>query len=965
MALIVRRAAAARGLLAAAAAVMLAAVLLLAGLTAYATVSAGAGVRAAVAAADPAERSVLVRGAPGADPPARDRGVRDAYAPARVSAARYGSGWAVRGATGSAVPDSSGAVYASMTRLDDLSRHAELVSGRWPSGTREVSLAQPAAAALGLTSGTTLRLEDRRSGRVVARRVSGIWRPRDAADPYWLLTPDVAGGRRPQTATYGPIVSSDPGFFAAGASAGWLVEPDLTEPTIGLVRRTSETLTATGADLPRTSGLGTSATVTTGLPQLADRLERADLVRRSTMVTPMLLIVVLGGYALTLVAALLAESRRGETALLRARGASRRQLAGLAAAEGLALVVPAALIGPPAATALLRLRYPQTALDAGVWLVTALVAAGGMVALTAPALRRGGTYVAETAGRNRLPALRRAGLDLAVVALAVLAWLQLRQYSAPTGAGGLGIDPLLAAAPTLGVLTGAVLAVRLLPPVARLTAARLGRGRARAGLLGAWQAGRRAHAGPMVMLALAVAAATVSWCLAATVQQSRADQAVQRVGAELRLVEAGGAAPPGRAEQLAALPGAGAVVPAYRDGVPMTAGTDPAELVAIDAAAATGVVQARRDATGGAPGELLATLAAAAGPAPAATLRAGRISTSGPARTIAVFTGGRRVDLGVSDRGRPVTVAAGSPGLLGFKVQSLDAAPVRWRITGQDVRWRGLAQTGLTVQPAADGTFEVTEALTVTGPAPPRVVPVAVTRAAREALSTVGSLSIGGVAVRVTVVATIDRVPGTTRSAAVLVDRTALDARLFWSFGIVRDTGEWWIGGRPTGTGGLSGLRVLDRRELASGADPFGSAARIALFGAALGAMLLAAAGIAADARATARHRAVELAVLHTLGAGPRLLARSLVVEQALLAGLGALAGLGVGLLVAATMAPLLVLTPAAARPVPDALPQVLWGRTLGSAALLVAVALAVSVITAGSATRRLPAARLRLGADR
>ncbi|AEV83469.1 hypothetical protein ACWT_2447 [Actinoplanes sp. SE50] len=953
MALIVRRAAAARGLLAAAAAVMLSAVLLMTGLTAYATASAGAGVRAAVALADPDERSVLVRGAAGTDPQARDKTIRQAYAPARISGARYGSGWAVEGARGSAVPDSSGVVYASLVRIDDLPAHADLLAGAWPAGTGQVALAQPAATALGLTAGATLRLRDRRTGRPVARTVSGVWRPRDPADPYWLLLPDVTAGRLPQTSTYGPIVSTDPAFFD-NASAGWLVQPDLSAPTLGSIRRTAQSMTATGADLPAKSGLGASATVTTGLPDLAGRLGRADLVRRSTLVTPMLLVVVLGGYALSLVALLLAESRKSETALLRARGASRRQLTALAATEALALVLPAALLGPPLAVALVSL-HTRVRLDAGVWLIGVLVAVGGILALTAPATRRGGTYLAETAGRKRLPVLRRAGLDLVVVALAALAWLQLRQYSAPTGAGGLGIDPLLAAAPTLGVLTGAVLAIRLLPPVARSVAARLGRGRSQASLLGAWQAGRRSHAGPMVMLALAVAAATVSWCLAATAQQSRADQAEQLVGADLRLVETGGVAPAGRDRQLAALPGVRAVVPAWRDSVQVAAGREPADLVAMDTATAGGVVRARADATGGAPADLLAELAAAArtGTAATATLKAGRITTSGPARVTAIFAGGRRVELGTSDADRPLRIRDGGPGLLGFRVESSGQVPITWDITGQDDVWSPLT-------PQAVGGYAVVRS---SGPWTP--VPIAITRPAASALGDVSHLQIGGVSVPVTVVATVNRVPGTTVPAAILIDRGVVDSRLFQGYGIVRDTGEWWISGRPAGLTGLTGLRVLDRQELASGEDPFDTAGRVALFGAALGAMVLAVAGIAADARATARHRSVELAVLHTLGAGPRLLARSLIVEQALLAGLGAVAGLAVGLLVAAGMVPQMVLTPAAARPVPDALLRVLWGRTAGSAALLVVIALAVSAITATSATRRLPAARLRLGEDR
>ncbi|MEV6347865.1 ABC transporter permease [Actinoplanes sp. NPDC051851] len=951
MALILRRAGAARGLLAAAAAVMIAAVLLLAGLTAYAEKAAETGMRDAIAAADPAERSVLVHGAGGAELAERDRKVRAAYAPATVSAARYGSGWAFTDKAGSAVPDADGVVYADLTALDDLGQHAELTSGAWPAGERDVALAAAAAKTLGVTSGETLRLTDRRTGKVVPLRVTGVWRARDTGDPYWLLVPDVFSGRTGQTATYGPLVLGGTGRLVADGSAGWLVRPDLAGASLDTLTTTAAAITATGADLPESTGLGTSATVTTGLPALADRLARADLVRRSTLVTPMLLVVVLGGYALSLVAALLAESRRGETALLRARGASRRQLARLAAVEAFGLLLPAGLLAPPLAVLLLRTlplggTAGETTLTPAVWLAGGLAVLGGLLALTAPALRRGGTYVAETAGRKRLPMLRRAGLDLVVVALAVLGWLQLRQYSAPVGAGGLGIDPLLAAAPTLGVLTGAVVAVRLLPPVARFAAARLNTGVARAALLGTWQAGRRSHAGPMVMLALAVAAATVSWCLAATAQQSRADQAVQRVGADVRLVETGGTAPTGRAAELAGLTGVRQVLPAWRDSVPLTAGQDPAELVALDTAAAAGVVQARDDATGGPPSALLARFPVASD---TASLRPGTIiTTGGPVRTTAVYTGGRHADLGVSDDGAPLTVAASGAGLIGFLVDGGDQRYLDWRITGQQDTWQRVGTD-------APGDFAVSRPVSATP------VPIAVTAAARAALGATGTLPVGGASVSVTVVAVVDRIPGTTGAAAILADRTALDERLFEGYGIVHGTGEWWISGHPGGLGELSGVEVLDQRETS---DPFGDAARVALFVAAFGAVLLAAAGIAADARATARHRSVELAVLHTLGAGPRLLARSLVVEQAFLAGLGSLAGLGVGLVVSSVMAPLLVLTPSAGRPVPDAVPEIAWGRTVGSAVLLVVIALAVSATTAASATRRLPATRLRLGAD-
>ena len=137
----------------------------------------------------------------------------------------------------------------------------------------------------------------------------------------------------------------------------------------------------------------------------------------------------------------------------------------------------------------------------------------------------------------------------------MLGWLQLRQYSSPlTGArtgGQLGIDPLLAATPTLGVLAGAVLALRVLPPLTRLAERYVDRKPWTATMFGMWQAGRRPHAGPVLLLALAVAVSTLAWCLASTSERSLVDQAGHQVGTDLRLVETNGFPPDGRAAALA------------------------------------------------------------------------------------------------------------------------------------------------------------------------------------------------------------------------------------------------------------------------------------------------------------------------------------------------------------------------------------------------------------------------------
>ncbi len=164
----------------------------------------------------------------------------------------------------------------------------------------------------------------------------------------------------------------------------------------------------------------------------------------------------------------------------------------------------------------------------------------------------------------------------------------------------------------------------------------------------------------------------------------------------------------------------------------------------------------------------------------------------------------------------------------------------------------------------------------------------------------------------------------------------------------------------------LPGIRTLDQATLAdtAGREPYGVGGRSALFAAGLGALLLALIGIAVDVRAATRRRVGEFAVLQTMGAGSRLLARAVLAEQAFLSGLGVLVGLIVGVGVAATMAPLVILTPTADRPEPVPLLQLPWLPVLATAGALFGAAMLLSGIVAATLGRRLAVARLRIGDD-
>ena len=172
-----------------------------------------------------------------------------------------------------------------------------------------------------------------------------------------------------------------------------------------------------------------------------------------------------------------------------------------------------------------------------------------------------------------------------------------------------------------------------------------------------------------------------------------------------------------------------------------------------------------------------------------------------------------------------------------------------------------------------------------------------------------------------------------------LLDLPAATDWLLRQQGAVRPVPEWWLRTDPAGHAGaattlaaLPGVTVLDRRAVAAeaagtrtgwGRGPGCSRPR---------------SGRCCWPWSASRWTSgpppgtgsTEFAVLHTLGAAPRLLARALLAEQAFLAGIGVGVGLLVGAGVAATMVPLVILTPAAGRPVPEAGLRCCPGRRSG-----------------------------------
>ncbi|MFI7346397.1 FtsX-like permease family protein [Streptomyces sp. NPDC049936] len=525
----------------------------------------------------------------------------------------------------------------------------------------EVALPTAAAERLDVGPGARLTLADRFDGPDVVVEVTGLYRPADAAAPYWRLD-DLAGRgvKRGGFTTYGPLLAA-PGVPAGGAvsagPSGWLATADFSSVTAGRTDELREAARDGMAWLRGRPVLSGSTAATTSLPEVLDRLDRSLLVSRSTLLVVALQLALLAGCALLLVARLLSAERAAERRLLRARGASRARLGSLAALEALLLAVPALVLAPLLAGPLTRLLAGQGSLDriglrlevpawggGGVWLAAGAAALGCALAVTLPALASS----LNAGGRVRaLPAPLRAGADVGLLVVAGVAYWQLsRQTSGAVsgdGSGGLGIDPLLVAAPALALLAGTVLTLRLLPPVARLAERRAAGGRGLTSALAGWQLSRRPMrgAGPVLLLVLAVALGMLAIGQGTSWERSQDDQADFRAGAPVRVLAAGSVGP-GRTETYADVEGVREVAPAARSTLQLSADR-AATVLALDTGRAADTMLLRPDLSDEPAGTLLPPLGAgepaAGAQVPAgtvrlgvtATLRGGGKSATGPA----------------------------------------------------------------------------------------------------------------------------------------------------------------------------------------------------------------------------------------------------------------------------------------------------------------------------------------------
>ena len=435
--------------------------------------------------------------------------------------------------------------------LQAVTAQAALVSGHWPAdpvggGPIPAALPVTAASLLDLRTGDMLQLRDRVSDRLIRFTVTGLYRPRQVSSPYWGLNDVALSGSTTISgfSSYGPLTVTAAAFSGPLTVDGgsWVAVPRTADIPAGLLRTVAANVSGLREGLAGAMSLP-DLTMTTGLPAVVSGTASNLDVARSLLAICSVLLFLLAAAALLAVARLLAGQREGESAMLVARGATRWQLVRLAAVEAAPLCVLSAAAGGLAGLGLARLLTGSAAAWFGwpAFWAAATLGAGALVIMLVPVL---GTVTpgAARARRGRQAAIAgvtRAGADLALILLAVVAGWQLRHYSAVSaGAGGtFGVDPVIVAAPALALAGGTVLALRLLPAGGKAGDRLAARGRRLTAAMASWQISRQPirQGGAALLIVLAVATGTLALSQRQSWTRSVHDQAAFGTGADVRV----------------------------------------------------------------------------------------------------------------------------------------------------------------------------------------------------------------------------------------------------------------------------------------------------------------------------------------------------------------------------------------------------------------------------------------------
>lgn len=368
-----------------------------------------------------------------------------------------------------------------------LCAHLRIVRGRCLSGnsTRDTVISANTAAAEHVTAGGTLA-STATNGVVIPLRVVGVYRPVAPSGPFWELWDLFQFGQRGQDNAPPP---GDASFVSSAALASRLQRAPQTVSTnvallpgrvtyddVGELRATIAHVNASVAQLAsRATTTGASvAAVTTSLPTVLDEAAKETSLARTLVTVATAQLALLAIFLLYAVVANTTAAQGPEVALAKLRGRRAGSILLQSVAQPITLVLMAAPVAALLAWVLVRLLAARllghpvdVVFPPAAYGVAALGVVGGVLAAVVAARRIVVTPVGALMRLGAATPGSPTGLlvaDAAAVTIAVAGLIELE-------AGGV-LDsgkpsPLSVLAPTLLAIAVAVLALRLLPLLAR------------------------------------------------------------------------------------------------------------------------------------------------------------------------------------------------------------------------------------------------------------------------------------------------------------------------------------------------------------------------------------------------------------------------------------------------------------------------------------------------------------------
>jgi putative ABC transport system permease protein len=461
--------------------------------------------------------------------------------------------------------------YFGFAVTSEIQNHIQITEGTFPEPAApttdsliQVLVTQTAAEKLGLQVGNTFTAYNHRDADAVLReipvQVAGIWKPLDASDDFWFVAPNSFDNillipLETFVHRLSPFMDDEVHY------AVWYLLMDGSEVDTNDVSRLSAgaafVYRRVDALLPKT----------TNLVSPLEAIKRyAESTARLTVLLTAFNIPAVGLTLLfiILIVGLTVEGRRNELAVMQSRGATRWQVIGFSALEGVILGVVAFIVGTILALALtfllgktrsfldfsapatLRLHLTNAGLRAGL-LAIGLAIAAQIIATIAASGSTIVNYKQEQARETTKPFWQRIWLDVLLFIPAAYGFYILREQGTlliggdPLSASDPFQNPLLFLLPALFAFSLTLFFIRIFPWLMTAISRLLVYTDSVSVLLAVRQLARapRFYFMPLILLVLTSSLAVFTASLALTLDLHLFDASLYNVGADVSISGAG------------------------------------------------------------------------------------------------------------------------------------------------------------------------------------------------------------------------------------------------------------------------------------------------------------------------------------------------------------------------------------------------------------------------------------------